>query len=138
MRLEQHFGYAGRGGEIAVDLKGRVRVEQVRIDPSAEIVLRFVTPNKIQQVADEPERPVAFTESGPKRNFPAKAPSRSLVSSALERLPGSREQLWRCPFRQLPSRVNAEHMGGMPMMSVLLSKIPQESELIAHGLLRNG
>jgi len=38
--LEQHFGDGGGGGEVAVDLERRMRVEQVAVDAAPVVAAR--------------------------------------------------------------------------------------------------
>lgn len=41
MALQQHFGDACRGAEVAVDLKRRMRAQQIRIDAALMVIKAF-------------------------------------------------------------------------------------------------
>ncbi|MNE84747.1 hypothetical protein D3C80_1816830 [compost metagenome] len=95
MGLQQHLGNSRSGGKVAVNLKRRMSVEQIRVYAAlcSPLARRFIFPDKGEQIGNEPLRPVAVLEAGPQADFPAQAPARSAVSPDLQRRSGCPEQL---------------------------------------------
>lgn len=99
--LWRHLAQAGGGAEVAVDLKWRVEVEQIRggalPEQGPEIVGRLRT----------------VAEACPEVDDPGAAPT-GVASAAgqasFERHPGGAGELRRAPARDLPSRVQREQV----------------------------
>jgi len=51
MTLDKQFHHAGSPTEIAIDLKGRMRIKEVGIDPALDLTLRML--GRAEQVVDE-------------------------------------------------------------------------------------
>ena len=76
VRLDQHLGHGGGGAKVAVDLEGRVVVQQVRVRGGA------------QQLAQVLAGGMPVAQAGPQRDHPRPAPAR--VAAAVRRAPAQR------------------------------------------------
>src|SRR5438093_106657 len=95
--LEQHLRDSRGSTEVSVDLKRRMRVEQVRISPTAVGVDNVAGAGEAQQVADEFAGVIAVAEACPVVDLPAHGPAGRLVAAELERFLCRREKLGRRP-----------------------------------------
>ena len=73
MALHEHLEDAGDAAEVAVDLEGRMGVEEVRVGARG-----------VEQHLQDVVRVVAFAEAGPEVEPPGDAPPRRLVAADLE------------------------------------------------------
>ena len=80
--LHQHLRDAGGHAEVAVDLEGRVGVEQVGVDAAAARVARARRVDEPEQVADEAVRVVAVAEARPQVDLPGHRPAGAVVARA--------------------------------------------------------
>jgi len=76
MALEQHFGDAGGGAEVAGDLEGRVGVEEIQVGAAAPAY-------RAKQAPEDLVGAVAIGEAGPEIDFPRLAPAGAAVALAL-------------------------------------------------------
>ena len=94
----------GRRAEVAVDLKRRVRVE--------EVVERLAG----EEIGQEAVRVVAVEEARPEVDLPRQAPTRSLVAAGLERLARGFSEGGRRERADLRRRVQPVEMRGVAMV----------------------
>jgi hypothetical protein len=73
MRLQQHFRDARGTTEIAVNLKGRMRIEHV-----------WIRALRIEQHSKHGMRVISLSEPCPNVDSPAKAPTRCFIASNIE------------------------------------------------------
>ena len=106
MALRQHLDDAGGGAEVAVDLEGRVGVEQVGVDAAPAAIVRRAGLDQREQPRQQLERALAVEQARPLVDLPAHAPARGLVAAQLVRTAHRREQRRR-RRGDVPARVEA-------------------------------
>src|SRR5690606_22735374 len=135
---EQHLGDPGRRSEIAVDLEGRVSVQQIgvhaapggsappEVDRRQELLQAFV-------------RLFAIEQTRPKVHLPGQAPARPFVGAELQRLAARRPKGRIRTPGDLPARMQAVEMGDVPVAGLrLLEVLPPYLKLsVSADLKRN-
>lgn len=82
MALQKHFRDAGGGAEVAVDLKGRMRVEEIGIKTAAGLAVdRRDGPD---QPVEQSAGAIPVTQPRPKIDFPREAPAGARVSAQFQ------------------------------------------------------
>src|SRR5262249_49159520 len=107
---------ASRRTEIAVDLRWRMRVPQVRKRALFQLLLQH------------PVRMIAITQPRPEIDFPRFAPPRATVTAGVKSRASRVGELRRCQRRDLMSRMQREKMRHMPVF--VLGVIPIRAPLL--------
>ena len=94
MTLHQHLRDGGGHAEVAVDLKRRMRAEQVGVH-TPPCVLMPSTGSRSVEVAEDAACAIAIRQTRPERRLPCHRPPGSFVAASLEREPGCLEPLRR-------------------------------------------
>lgn len=81
--LEQHFANSGGVAEIAVDLKRRMGIEQIRVHAAAVVHVHARIADQSQQIADQLVGPIAIVQPGPEIDFPGRAPTGAHVAAGI-------------------------------------------------------
>ena len=96
MALQEHLGDACRDAEVAVDLEGRMGVEEVGIGAAVGIVAHVaVVGQQAQHVRDNLVGVVAVEHACPEAGLPTETPARGLVATLLQRHAGGLPQVGR-------------------------------------------
>src|SRR5687767_4334981 len=123
MALEEHLGDPRRRAEVAVDLEGRVRVEEVGIHAATAAVVRRRAPRRLEQVRENHERMVAIAHPRPEVRLPRHRPPGRLVAADLHRATGRGEELWRSLARDLATGMDAEQVREVPVLRILFLEV---------------
>ena len=86
--LQKHLGHTGTGTEVAVDLEGRMGVEEIVID-SALVRLYVITGRVPQGIVQDDVGVVAVQCAGPQTHLPSHAPAGGLVATQAQRVDSS-------------------------------------------------
>src|SRR5688572_29277086 len=121
--LEEHLGDPRRRAEVAVDLKRRVRVEQVGVDTAAAGVVRGRAPRRLEQVGEDYERVVAVAHARPEVGLPRHRPAGRLVAADLHRAARRGVELRRPLARDLAAGMDAEQMREVPVLRILFLEV---------------
>src|ERR1022692_1821769 len=86
--LKKHFCDSACKSEVAVYLKGGVRIKEIRIDAAAS-ALRLMRHDRTQGVLYQAKGMVAIQQARPKVDLPGQTPASSFISADFQRLAGS-------------------------------------------------
>ena len=91
MALQEHFGHASSEAKVAVNLEWRVSVEEIGVEPAADINCHIVLGggDREKQLSDESKGALAIAESRMEVDFPRKRPTGSFISSQFKCAPSS-------------------------------------------------
>ena len=105
--LEEHLDHACRHAEVAVDLKRRVRIEEVGVHAASAAIARIRCVDELEQILQQCERAIAIEQARPMIDLPGEAPSRAAIAAQLVRSANRSEEL-RCPRCDVPARMQSE------------------------------
>jgi len=118
MALDEHFHHACRGSEIAVDLEGRMGVEEVGIGAASPGVDFFVDLDGAEEEFYHIIGMVAIEEACPEVDFPRQAPSRTFIAPEEERLAGGFHQFRGAVPGNFATRVDGPEVGDVAVFVV--------------------
>src|SRR5579871_1700351 len=110
LALEEHFGDAGGGAEVAVDLEGRVCVEEVGEEAGFRLDALLLVGGGLDQVLQDAPGMIAIEEARPEVQLPAHRPAGGFIAAKLERLFRGGEQLRTAPRCDFRARIYAPQM----------------------------
>ena len=80
MALQEHFYHSSNKAKVTIDLKRRMRIEQVRINPAASVIIGPGVLRETQRIMYQTVRMIAVAKPRPCCDFPGKAPTCALIS----------------------------------------------------------
>ena len=132
MTLHEQFSDAGGIAKVAVDLKWRVRVEQVPIEAAA-LHRGFRGAHEVEEILDDFVGVVAVQHAGPEIDFPAHGPTGGFVAAEFEGAGDGAEKFGRGVGGDLVAGVEAVKVGQVAVLGVGLFVIRAPLQQLAAG-----
>ena len=115
--LQQHLTDTGGTAEVTVNLEGRMGVEQVGVGATVGIFAhRPVVGQQMKHVPDDAESVVAVEHAGPEVDLPTETPARSHVTTLVQSVGSSREEVGVGVRRNLIRGIESIEVGDMAVL----------------------
>ena len=117
MTLQQHFANSRRATIVAINLKRRMRTEQVG-ESAATMTSRRSIDSRMQQTLEEFPSTVSVTQTSPEVYLPSTAPTSTLISTTVQGHPAGFGKLGGGLRRNQVSRMQAVEMGNVAVVHI--------------------
>ena len=90
--LQEHLTDTCRTAEVAIDLEGRMGIEEVGVGTATGTPFGGIG-NHVEHILDDCKRVVTVEHTGPEVDLPAKTPACSHVAALIQGVGSSREEI---------------------------------------------